>query len=202
MSLTPSPTGTATGTYTSTQTLVPTATRTVTLTPTLTSTAVPATNTPTTGGCSGIPNWNGNFVAYSIGQKVDYNGEIYQCIQSHTSEPNWEPPVVPALWEALGPCGSTPTAALTVNSPVVYPNPVTSSTASIQLPMANASNVKVQMFTVAMREVQTTVVPQVVGNTLMVQLTDRTGVSLANGLYYFIIQANGQKWMNKVLVLR
>jgi hypothetical protein len=163
---------------------------------------VPLTSTPTVVGCSGIPNWNGNFVAYSVGQKVDYNGEIYQCIQAHTSESTWEPSIVPALWKDLGPCGSTPIAAPITQSPVVYPNPVTSSTASIQLPVTNATNVKVQVFTVAMREVQTTNAPQILGNTLTIQLMDKSGVSLANGLYYFIIQANGQKWMSKVLVLR
>lgn len=180
----------------------PTATYTFTLTPTSIHTAVPPTNTPTAAGCSGIPNWNGNFVAYSVGQKVGYNGEIYQCIQAHTSESIWEPPVVPALWKDWGPCGSTPTAALAAQSPVVYPNPVTSSTASIQLPVNNATNVKVQMFTVAFRKVQTIDVPQVFGNTLMVKMVDKGGVSLADGLYYFVIQANGQKWTNKVLVLR
>jgi hypothetical protein len=164
---------------------------------------VPPTSTPTVVGCSGIPNWNGNFVAYSIGQKVDYNGEIYQCIQAHTSESTWEPPVVLALWKDLGPCGSTPTAvSLLASQSVVYPNPVTSSTANIQLPVTNATNVKVEVFTVAMREVQTTNVPQVIGNTLTVQMMDKGGMSLANGLYYFVIQADGQKWTNKVLVLR
>lgn len=196
------PSFTATVTNSSTNTLTFSATRTFTVTPTLTYTSVPPTSTPTAGGCSGIPSWNGNFVAYSIGQKVSYNGQIYQCIQTHTSESTWEPPVVPALWKDLGPCGSTPTAALAAQSPVVYPNPVTSSTANIQLPVTNATDVKVQVFTVAMREVQTTTMPQVLGNTMTVQLMDKSGISLANGLYYFIIQANGQKWMNKVLVLR
>jgi hypothetical protein len=141
-------------------------------------------------------------VAYTAGQKVSYNGELYQCIQSHTSEPNWMPPVVPALWKDLGPCGSTPTVALALQAPVVYPNPVTSTTVNIQLPVANATNVKVRMLTISFREVQTIDIPQVVGNNLPVQLSDKSGVALANGLYYFVIQANGQKWIDKVLVLR
>jgi hypothetical protein len=154
--------------------------------------------------CSGLPEWNGNFVAYTVGQKVDYNGEIYQCIQSHTSEPNWMPPVVPALWKDLGPCGSTPTAvaALAVVNPVVYPNPVTSSAATIQLPVTNASNVKIQIFTVALRNVKTISLPQVMGNSTTVELVDKAGMTLANGLYYFEIEIGGQHWMNKVLVLR
>lgn len=204
-------TASATWTYTATKTLSPTATWTNTSTstatqavPTKTNTPVPPTTTKTAtpaAGCSGIPNWNGGFVAYSIGQKVDYNGEVYQCIQSHTSEPTWEPNVVPALWKDLGACGST-APTLAAAQPVVYPNPVTSSTASIQLPVSNASNVTVQVFTVAMRQVQSVNVSQVIGDTLTVRTIDKSGINLANGLYYFVIQANGQKWTNKVLILR
>lgn len=36
--------------------------------------------------------------SYTVGQLVSYNGLIYQCRQSHTSLPGWEPPNVPALW--------------------------------------------------------------------------------------------------------
>ncbi len=199
-SFTVTPTPSATSTWTNTNTLVPTQ---IVLTPThtftFTVTPVPPTNTPTMMGCGGLPNWNGNFVAYTAGQKVNDNGEIFQCVQSHTSEPNWMPPVVPALWKDLGPCGSS---APSTSSPVVYPNPATSDTASIQLPIANAANVKVAVLTIAMREVKTMSTAQVIGSVLTVQLTDKGGMRLANGLYYFVIQINGQKWMNKVLVLR
>jgi len=145
--------------------------------------------------------WNGNFVAYSAGQEVDYNGEVYQCIQAHASEPNWMPTVVPALWKDLGPCGSVPTP-LTVAQPVVYPNPVTSSTVNLQLPMNNATNVTVEIYTVAFRGVKTTHTAQVGGNIMTVELIDKAGVQLADGLYYFVIQAAGQRWVTKVLVLR
>ena len=204
--LTKTVTATSTGTNTSTWTStpkVPTATFTFTVTPTYTHTAVLPTSTPTSSSaCSDVPAWNGNFVAYSIGQKVSYNGELYQCIQAHTSELNWMPPVVPALWKDLGPCGSTPTAALVTANPVVYPNPATSSTTSIQLPVTDATNVTVEIYTVSMRQVRVFNVPQVAGNTLIVSLVDKGGVNLANGLYYFIIKANEKKWMNKILVLR
>jgi len=209
---TSSSTGTATWTYTSTYTptaKIPTATNTFTPTPTFTFTAVPPTLSPTgtatataASACSGIPAWNGNFVAYSAGQKVSYDGELYQCIQSHTSEPNWMPPVVPALWKDLGPCGTTPTPALAIAQPLVYPNPAISSTVTIQLPNNNATNVTVQIFTISLRLVQTIHVQQVLGNGLVIQLADKSGVRLSNGLYYFQIQADGQKWTNKVLVLR
>lgn len=40
-------------------------------------------------------------VAYKIGDIVTYQGKTYQCIQAHTAQAGWTPPVVPALWKAL-----------------------------------------------------------------------------------------------------
>ena len=37
-------------------------------------------------------------VAYTVGDTVTYDGHTYTCLQSHTSQPGWEPPNVPALW--------------------------------------------------------------------------------------------------------
>ena len=141
-------------------------------------------------------------MAYSLGQEVSYEGELYKCIQAHTSEPNWEPPVVPALWQALGPCGSTPTASLAQAAPVVYPNPATGSTVTLAMPQTTSTNVTVSLYTVSMRMVRTIEAENLNSPNLVVTLIDKGGVSLANGLYYFVILANGQKWTDKVLVLR
>lgn len=35
---------------------------------------------------------------YTVGQRVIYNGKIYECRQSHQALTGWEPPNVPALW--------------------------------------------------------------------------------------------------------
>ena len=35
---------------------------------------------------------------YSVNYKVQYNDELYKCIQAHTSQANWTPDVTPALW--------------------------------------------------------------------------------------------------------
>ncbi|MGP3935770.1 carbohydrate-binding protein [Nonomuraea sp. KM88] len=37
--------------------------------------------------------------AYATGAVVTYNGVDYVCLQGHTSQTGWEPPVVPALWK-------------------------------------------------------------------------------------------------------
>ena len=56
------------------------------------------TTTTTTTQPSGT--WAPNR-AYTVGNQVTYNGVTYQCRQSHTSLPGWEPPNVPALWQRL-----------------------------------------------------------------------------------------------------
>jgi hypothetical protein len=141
---TSTPTNTATKTFTWTPSFTSTSTPVPpTATPTRTFTQVPPTNTPTktntpvpptatatftptpASACSGVAAWNGNFVAYATGSKVTYNNELYQCIQAHTSEPNWMPSVVPALWKDLGPCSNfvvASTSSTVIKSAVAGPN--------------------------------------------------------------------------------
>jgi chitinase len=40
-------------------------------------------------------------VSYAVNDTVTYNGTTYKCIQGHTSLVGWEPPIVPALWNAV-----------------------------------------------------------------------------------------------------
>ena len=35
---------------------------------------------------------------YAIGDRRQYDGLLYRCVQAHTSQEGWEPPNVPALW--------------------------------------------------------------------------------------------------------
>lgn len=35
---------------------------------------------------------------YEAGDRRQYNGLLYRCVQGHTSQDGWEPPNVPALW--------------------------------------------------------------------------------------------------------
>ena len=43
-----------------------------------------------------FPSWK--LIAYSVGDRVQYNGVLYKCIQSHTAQSDWTPDVTPALW--------------------------------------------------------------------------------------------------------
>ena len=36
--------------------------------------------------------------AYAAGARATYQGTVYKCLQAHTSQADWTPPAVPALW--------------------------------------------------------------------------------------------------------
>lgn len=36
-----------------------------------------------------------------VGDRVEYLGNLYQCLQAHTSLANWTPPETPALWQRI-----------------------------------------------------------------------------------------------------
>lgn len=46
------------------------------------------------------PEWAAD-VAYSAGYKVQHGGKLWRCLQAHTSQEEWEPENVPALWEEI-----------------------------------------------------------------------------------------------------
>lgn len=51
-------------------------------------------------------------IAYIVGDEVAYpdaDGTMYTCIQAHTAQTGWEPPSVPALWQAQNASGDTST---------------------------------------------------------------------------------------------
>ena len=35
---------------------------------------------------------------YAGGDRRRHGGKVYKCLQAHTSQADWEPPAVPALW--------------------------------------------------------------------------------------------------------
>ena len=44
-----------------------------------------------------FPAWASG-VAYEVGDRRQYDGLLYRCVQAHTSQDDWTPPAVPALW--------------------------------------------------------------------------------------------------------
>jgi streptogrisin C len=61
-----------------------------------TSTTSPTTTTTDPGQTTWQPG-----VAYATGSLVTYGGVGYRCLQGHTSQPGWDPPTVPALWQRV-----------------------------------------------------------------------------------------------------
>ena len=37
-------------------------------------------------------------IDYSVGDRRQYDGLLYRCVQAHRSQDDWTPPAVPALW--------------------------------------------------------------------------------------------------------
>jgi len=76
-----------------------------------------------------FPNWAVG-VTYELGVRVRYDGELYRCEQSHTSQANWTPDMVKALWTPVAEPGEIPVwvqptgaqDAYRINDKVYYPN--------------------------------------------------------------------------------
>ena len=47
-----------------------------------------------------FPPWNVG-KSYATGDRVQHEGTLYKCVQAHTSQADWTPPVTPALWTAV-----------------------------------------------------------------------------------------------------
>lgn len=56
--------------------------------------------------------------AYAADERIRYDGKLYRCVQSHTSQTEWTPDQTPALWTevALPDDGATP------EHPIAYNN--------------------------------------------------------------------------------
>jgi hypothetical protein len=48
--------------------------------------------------CSGIPEWTDDR-SYAVGDVVSHQGGVFRCSVAHTPAFDWEPAIVPALWE-------------------------------------------------------------------------------------------------------
>ena len=54
-----------------------------------------------------FPKWEVG-VAYSVCERVQYNGKLYKVVQAHTSQADWTPDVVPALFTEVAKPGEIP----------------------------------------------------------------------------------------------
>ena len=51
---------------------------------------------------SDAANW-GPDMAYAVGDRRQYNGKLYKCLQAHTSQASWNPADAPSLWAEVLP---------------------------------------------------------------------------------------------------
>ena len=54
-----------------------------------------------------FPEWKVG-VAYAKDERVQYDGKLYKVVQAHTSQADWTPPTVPALFTEVAPSGTIP----------------------------------------------------------------------------------------------
>lgn len=47
-----------------------------------------------------FPAWE-NGKAYTVETRVQYGGKLYRCVQAHTSQNDWTPPVAASLWSGV-----------------------------------------------------------------------------------------------------
>lgn len=64
-----------------------------------------------------FPAWAAG-VAYAVGQRIQYNGKLFKCVQAHTSQADWTPEATPALWTEV----AKPGEGDTPENPIPYNN--------------------------------------------------------------------------------
>jgi hypothetical protein len=70
-------------------------------------------------------------------------------------------------------------------------------------PFSGAADVRVEIFTPSFRKVQDETFPNVpAGVAVQVELKDRWGNPLADGLYYVLVIVDGHRSIGKLLILR
>ena len=45
--------------------------------------------------------WSGNGIEYTKDTRIQYNGNLYKCITTHTSQETWNPEDAPSLWTKI-----------------------------------------------------------------------------------------------------
>ncbi len=213
---TPSPTETPSATLTATLSASPTATTTAsntatkTTTPTTTSTLTPTVTTTPTDTLVNTATQTATATPTSSWTNTATHTATASATSTLTPTPsststNSPTPALTAIATATSTVLPSSTSTPSGNKGVViYPNPVTGPTVNVLPPAyTGVSNVEVEIFTTAFRKVQEETFPNVPsGTAVRVQLTDRWGTPLANGLYYVVVIVDGHRSFGKLLVLR
>src|SRR5579871_1676983 len=198
--VTPRNTLTSTATGTSTPTLAFTATATPSKTPSATPTAtLPATATSTpVNSATSSPTATAT-LSPSFTPTVTVSPTFTRTL---TPSPTWTPSPTPTLQPSMTSTPSASTTPAVSATPLLYPNPATGGSVTLQVSLATAGEVRVQIFTPSFRQVLNITLPEPAGtDKLDIPLKDKGGRPLANGLYYVLVTANGKRTILKLLIL-
>jgi hypothetical protein len=73
----------------------------------------------------------------------------------------------------------------------------------LTIPLSGTVSVKISIYTLAFRKVREESLGGVTASSgIVLNLVDQWGNPLANGLYYVVIEAEGNRWTEKLMVLR
>jgi chitinase len=107
-----------------------------------------------TGNCAGVPTYQTYPVVYNLGDKVVYNGNLYES-QSNGLY-NVTPGTADWWWKPLGACGAgaatiaamhpVPDAVVTNEKVLVFPNPLTGNTLKVQFNAAAGEKVLIELW--------------------------------------------------------
>jgi hypothetical protein len=220
------PTNSATSTHTATATKSATGTTTNTNSPTLTETSI---NTPTstlTPSATYTPTSTDTTTATNTGTPTQTLTSTNSLTSTHTMTPTNSatntatytvtntptPTNTPTSTLILAATNTlTPTATGTVTqaftpvlTPLIYPNPILDSgPVHLQVPLTSPADVTMRIYTTAFRMVQEEPFEQILpGEGISLTLKDKWENPLANGLYYLVIEAQGKRWIMKLLITR
>lgn len=65
-----------------------------------------------------FPHWDGDGHEYEVDNRVSYNSLLYKCRQGHTSQAQYTPDIIPALWVEV----EKPGQGDTPDNPIPYNN--------------------------------------------------------------------------------
>ncbi len=201
-SVTSTPTGTASPTASPTSTLTPTAspTSTPSPTPTASRTATPTfTSSPSPSATASVTP-TGTATNTPTATLTEPATPTDSATAAPTSSPTLTASFTPSQTASTT---STPVASSTV---VVFPNPATGpGPVTLKVNLASpAGQAVISAYTTAFRmvnQIRLTNLPAGITEAAL-PLTDKSGVPLANGLYYAVVTVNGKHFTAKLLVLR
>ncbi len=203
---TPAVTPTPTLSFTGTLSPSPTPTQTFTFSNTPSFTSTPSqTQTPTFTFLS-TPTFTPSFTFSATSSAT--NSPTRTAIPSPSFTPTFTPSNIYTFTPTVTP-SFTPTSLATFTqsfgSPVLFPNPAKGDATTLRFKLVNpAGNVSIRLFTTALRKIgsQALYFPSSGVQDVPINLVDKDGSPLANGIYYLVVDLPSGRWIGKLLVLR